>query len=153
MGKGKRGHDEVDEEEDIVENDDGAERKTKKSKNAASSSSNEDKFWELSNGKNPRRLNVSEFKGSKLISIREYYEKNGEYKPGSKGVSLNIEQYKALLKSIPELNAHLKTMGVDVSDSEIPENGPEENSKLQKRVRAKKQEKANIEATSDEDEE
>jgi hypothetical protein len=44
-------------------------------------------------------------------------------------------------------------MGVDLSYSEVPENGSEEDSKPQKRVRAKKQEKANIEATSDEDEE
>ncbi|PBP16565.1 transcriptional Coactivator p15 [Diplocarpon rosae] len=156
---GKRGHQEVDTyaEDDFVENDDGGAPKTKKTKKA-SSSSNEDKFWELSSGKNPRRLNVAEFKGVKLINIREYYEKDGEYKPASKagvitGISLSIDQYKALLKSIPEMNAYIKTMGIDVSDSAVSEEESEEQAKPKKRAKAKKLEKANIEATSDEDEE
>ncbi|KAK2625283.1 hypothetical protein QTJ16_005652 [Diplocarpon rosae] len=151
---GKRGHQEVDTyaEDDFVENDDGGAPKAKKTKKA-SSSSGEDKFWELSSGKNPRRLNVAEFKGVKLINIREYYEKDGEYKPASKGISLSIDQYKALLKSIPELNAYIKTMGIDVSDSAVSEEESEEQAKPKKRTKAKKQEKANIEATSDEDEE
>ncbi|KAI6712039.1 hypothetical protein JHW43_005396 [Diplocarpon mali] len=141
---GKRGHEEVDTyaEDDFVENDDGAAPKIKKTKKESSSSKG-DKFWELSSGKNPRRLNVSDFKGAKLVNIREYYEKDGEYKPASKAG--------ALLKSIPELNAHMKTMGIDVSDSAVSEEESEEQAKPKKRVKAKQQKKANIEATSDED--
>ncbi|KAL5321803.1 hypothetical protein ACEPPN_009766 [Leptodophora sp. 'Broadleaf-Isolate-01'] len=180
MGKaGKRGHDEVDtyEEDDFVENDDGAARKTKKTKKAAQSTSDDlDKFWEISQGKNPRRVTVQEFKGHKLINIREYYEKDGEYKPSSKvqsfvaqlsvmraltypptqGISLTVDQYKALLEVLPKLNKHLKGMNIDVSASAVSDEEPEEESeeeaKPKKRVKAKKQEKANIEATSDEDE-
>lgn len=37
----------------------------------------EDKFFELSSGKQPRRVHVNEFKGTKLVNIREYYEKDG----------------------------------------------------------------------------
>ncbi|CAL3971345.1 unnamed protein product [Diplocarpon coronariae] len=149
---GKRGHEEVDTyaEDDFVENDDGTAPKIKKTKKESSSSKG-DKFWELSSGKNPRRLNVSDFKGAKLVNIREYYEKDGEYKPASKGISLSIDQYRALLKSIPELNAHMKTMGIDVSDSAVSEEESEEQAKPKKRVKAKQQKKANIEATSDED--
>ncbi|KAG4438702.1 hypothetical protein IFR05_005829 [Cadophora sp. M221] len=160
MGKaGKRGHDEVDtyEEDDFVENDDGAAPKTKKTKKAAQSTSDDlDKFWEISQGRNPRRVTVQEFKGHKLINIREYYEKDGEYKPSSKGISLTVDQYKALLEVLPKLNKHLKGMNIDVSASafsdEEPEEESEEEEKPKKRVKAKKQEKANIEATSDEDE-
>lgn len=49
MGKGKRGHGEVDtyEEDDFVENDDGAAKKKTKTKSASGSGS-EDKFWEAS---------------------------------------------------------------------------------------------------------
>lgn len=36
-------------------------------------------YWEISNR---RRLQVSEFKGTTMISIREYYEKDGKTRPG-----------------------------------------------------------------------
>lgn len=48
----------------------------------ASESEGEDDTWELGNMK---RVTVREFKGKTLIDIREYYESNGEYKPGKKG--------------------------------------------------------------------
>lgn len=66
------------------------------------------------------------------------------------GISLTIDQYKALLQAIPEINAHLKELGVDVKGSAMSEDEVEEVVKPQKRVRAKK-EKPNIEATSDEE--
>ena len=31
-----------------------------------------------------RRITVSEFKGSTLVSLREYFEKDGEMRPGKK---------------------------------------------------------------------
>ena len=40
-----------------------------------------DVFWELS-GK--RRVGVSEFKGRRMVNVREYYEKEGEMLPGKK---------------------------------------------------------------------
>jgi hypothetical protein len=51
---------------------------------------------------------------------------------------------------MPEINAHLKALGIDVGASAMSEDEPEEEAKPQKRVKAKKGEKANIEATSDE---
>jgi Transcriptional Coactivator p15 (PC4) len=39
---------------------------------------------QLSSGRTPRRVEISEFKSMKLINIREYYEKNDEYLPGKK---------------------------------------------------------------------
>lgn len=38
-------------------------------------------FWEISK---TRRVTVSEFKGKQMVSVREYYEQNGEIKPGKK---------------------------------------------------------------------
>jgi len=155
---GKRGRDEVDtyEADDFVEDDDDSAPKSKKSKKAAkaSSSNSESTFFELSSGRNPRRAEVTEFKGAKLVTIREYYEKDGEWRPGKKGISLNVDQYKALVKAIPSINAQLKEMGVDVGESAdaMDEDEVEEEPKPQKRIKAKKAEKANIEATSDEDE-
>ena len=38
-------------------------------------------FWEISK---MRRVTVSEFKGKQMVSVREYYEQNGEMRPGKK---------------------------------------------------------------------
>lgn len=65
------------------------------------------------------------------------------------GISLTIDQYKALLKSIPEINAALKSGGTDIGNPSLLDDD-EEAPKLQRKAKAKKE---NIEATSDEDEE
>jgi len=39
---------------------------------------------QLSSGKTPRRVELSEFKNNKLINIREFYEKDEKYLPGKK---------------------------------------------------------------------
>ena len=36
------------------------------------------------------------YKGHILIDIREIYQKDGEKKPGKKGISLNLEQYNTI---------------------------------------------------------
>merc|ERR1712098_347458 len=43
-----------------------------------------------------RFASVSEFRGKVMVGIREYYEADGEMKPGRKGISLNLEQWKRL---------------------------------------------------------
>ncbi|KAK9816898.1 hypothetical protein WJX72_006917 [[Myrmecia] bisecta] len=54
-----------------------------------------------------RRADVSEFKGTKYVNIREYYEKDGKLLPGSKGISLPEAQFQALRDSAGELSEHL----------------------------------------------
>ncbi|KAF8865081.1 hypothetical protein BDZ45DRAFT_736723 [Acephala macrosclerotiorum] len=160
MGKGKRGHDEVDTyaEDDFVENDDGNTPK-KKTKKAAPSKggkkSVDEKSWELSSGRNPKRLGASEFKGQTLIRIGETYEKDGEYLPGKKGISLTVDQYKALLKFIPKMNAYLESQGIKISGSadDDDEMKEEAEAKPQRKAKTKAKSKSNIEATSDEEEE
>ncbi|KAI1840628.1 hypothetical protein JX265_004517 [Neoarthrinium moseri] len=109
-------------------------------------------WWSLS-GK--RRVAVSEFNKKPYVNIREYYDdkSSGELKPGKKGISLPLEQYNALLKAIPAINAHLASQGLEVAD--IPSSGPSASSSsaVEKAApREKKAKRANIEATSDEDE-
>ena len=69
------------------------------------------------------------------------------------GISLSVDQYKALLKAIPALNAQLKDLGVDVGLQSTVHDDSEIERKSQRRPKAKKEEKSNIEATSEEDEE
>lgn len=52
-----------------------------------------DKYIDL--GKKKRAV-VRSFKGVALLDIREYYGEPGEEKPGKKGISLNLDQWKLL---------------------------------------------------------
>ncbi|KAJ9156451.1 hypothetical protein NKR23_g1365 [Pleurostoma richardsiae] len=99
-------------------------------------------YWELSS---KRRVGVSKFKNALLVNIREYYEADGELKPGKKGISLSVDQYQSLLKAIPAINAELRKAGHNVDDLNA-DSAQEVVSKP-----AKKAKKANIEATSDEE--
>lgn len=125
----------------------------KKTKGTAAASSNgasgkDDEgnpFWELSQ---KRRVVVSQFKNMSFIGIREYYEKDGKTLPGKKGISLSFEQYNSLLKVIPQINEALRELGHDVGDSTVTaSNG----SGTLTKAKREKPSKANIEATSEED--
>lgn len=100
-----------------------------------------------------RRVGVSKFRNNTLINIREYYEQDGDIKPGKKGISLSIEQYKALLKAIPAINSELRSQGQEIDDGAAGEDGEEAAEKLPKKKSKSPVKKANIEATSDEDSE
>jgi len=52
---------------------------------------------------------VSEFKGKKMVSIREYYQNDaGEERPGKKGISLSVEQWEKLKSHIKEIDSELQ---------------------------------------------
>ncbi|RCI09067.1 hypothetical protein L249_5106 [Ophiocordyceps polyrhachis-furcata BCC 54312] len=121
----------------------------KKTKHTAAGATDDDgnPFWELSN---KRRVGVSKFKNACLVNIREYYEKDGKMLPGKKGISLSVEQYTALLKSVPAINAALGEMGQTVSDAPRTDDLPIVDKPATKE-KTRKSSKANIEATSDED--
>jgi hypothetical protein len=54
-----------------------------------------------------RRAETSRYKGTMYLSIREYYEKDGQMLPGKKGISLNKEQADALVTGAAALTAAL----------------------------------------------
>lgn len=62
-----------------------------------------------------KRVTVSEWKGATLLSIREYYQKDGKTLPG-KGISLTGEQVGALIMALPEASEALKKMGVELPE-------------------------------------
>ena len=104
-------------------------------RNAAKAGSEEAaQFWELSD---KRRVSVEDFRGKTLISVREFYEKDGELLPGKKvgleglsssspshpsivcspwsqGISLSMPQYTALISHLPEIESALSARGESV---------------------------------------
>ncbi|KAI3985668.1 hypothetical protein MKX01_033951 [Papaver californicum] len=57
-----------------------------------------------------RRITVQDFKGKTLVSIREYYQKDGKHFPSSKGISLSDEQWSAFRTAVPAIEEAIKTM-------------------------------------------
>jgi len=169
MPKRSRSIDEPDANEDyesdggfVRDEDNGRKKKPKPSKSSAKAPSgsgnakgDDEPSWELSSSaRAPRRVAISEFKNSRLVSIREYYENNdGKLLPSKKGISLTVDQYNNLLRAIPEINAKLAHMGENVHgfSGQTQESGDEDELPVAKKVKAKS-EKSNIEATSDENE-
>ncbi|XWS38208.1 hypothetical protein CRYUN_Cryun19dG0110800 [Craigia yunnanensis] len=57
-----------------------------------------------------RRVTIQEFRGKNLVSIREYYKKDGKELPSSKGISLTEEQWSAFRKNIPNIEKAVRKM-------------------------------------------
>ena len=57
-----------------------------------------------------RRCVVSEYRGTRMVSFREYYEKESAWLPGKKGISLRREQWTALAGLIPSVDAKIAEM-------------------------------------------
>lgn len=69
------------------------------------------------------------------------------------GISLTVDQYKALVKAIPEINANLKASGIAVEESTAMDEDDEVADEKPKKRKAavKKETKSNIDETSDEE--
>ncbi|KAH9539427.1 hypothetical protein CY35_15G056700 [Sphagnum magellanicum] len=57
-----------------------------------------------------RKVIVQQWKGQTLISLREYYEKDGKLLPTSKGISLTVEQFEILAKKIKDIEAAITSI-------------------------------------------
>ncbi|BFF95560.1 RNA polymerase II transcriptional coactivator [Drosophila madeirensis] len=69
-------------------------------KKPASGGDGEATTWTL---ERMRQVRINEFRGRKMVDIREFYEKNGETLPGKKGICLSILQWKKLLEHADEI--------------------------------------------------
>jgi hypothetical protein len=49
------------------------------------------------------RIEANEYKGKFYIHIRRYYEKDGEWLPGAKGIALNESEWKEFLDKYQEI--------------------------------------------------
>lgn len=58
-------------------------------------------------GVEKKKVTVRKFKNMKLIDIREYYQKEGLWMPGSKGISLTEEQWNALVNRMVDISEAL----------------------------------------------
>ncbi|KAL8710872.1 MAG: hypothetical protein Q9220_004676 [cf. Caloplaca sp. 1 TL-2023] len=70
-------------------------------------------FWELTP---MRRITIDEFKGQRMVNIREYYmdKSTEEMRPGKKGIALPIAQYSTLITLLPEIEAALSAAGESI---------------------------------------
>ncbi|XVF12944.1 hypothetical protein REPUB_Repub08aG0163800 [Reevesia pubescens] len=57
-----------------------------------------------------RRVTIQDFRGKTLVSIREYYKKDGKELPSSKGISLTEEQWSAFKKNVPNIEKAVRKM-------------------------------------------
>lgn len=57
-----------------------------------------------------RRVTLSEFKGRSLVSIREFYVKDGKEMPSAKGVSMTMEQWEAFCNAVPAIEDAIKKL-------------------------------------------
>ncbi len=72
------------------------------------------------NSKEIIRVEVSEFKGMKLINLRIWFQtidSNGTitYKPSQKGVTLNITQFNELKDAIDRLAVYIEDKGIQIA--------------------------------------
>ncbi|KAL8767032.1 MAG: hypothetical protein Q9209_006326 [Squamulea sp. 1 TL-2023] len=121
----------------------------------------DEEFWEITS---TRRVNISEFKGQRMVNIREYYEdkNSGAMLPGKKGISLPLAQYSTLITLLPEIEAALYAKGEsvprpDYSRAKSPDNAKQDNDEGegeegQEEANGDAEKKKNFEATSEEDE-
>jgi len=80
-----------------------SESKTKKISNKSG-----EVYYELSQ---TRRLTLRNWKGKQLFDVREFYEKDGDMKPGRKGLSLQSSQWATLIKILPKISGAVKGDG------------------------------------------
>lgn len=58
-----------------------------------------------------RQVTISKFKGKVRVDIREYYLDNDDWKPGKKGISLDMEQFEELENLLPLIKEACDELG------------------------------------------
>ena len=79
-------------------------------------SSSEEGRFSLSNN---RFVTISQFKRKVRVDIREFYlTPDGERRPGKKGISLSLDEWKKLKSQMTEIEEAIKKEGGELSDSD-----------------------------------
>ena len=65
---------------------------------------------------NQKRVQVHKFRGKILIDIRELYNKDDEWLPSKKGLSLNVDQYKKLRKMMSLIDEAIGALGGELDE-------------------------------------
>ncbi|KAI9297663.1 ssDNA-binding transcriptional regulator [Neoconidiobolus thromboides FSU 785] len=79
--------------------------KKQKESNDVTFSKNDDGEYYMDLPNSKKRLSVRTFKGNTYIDIREFYtDKNGNLAPGKKGISLKVDEYKAIKKHLDDID-------------------------------------------------
>ncbi|KAF2835671.1 PC4-domain-containing protein [Patellaria atrata CBS 101060] len=101
-----------------------------------------------------RRVTISEFKGNRMVNIREYYEKDGKLLPGKKGISLPMDQYTAFIAVMPKIEEVLTNKGETVPRPDFSQPSKSQASPVKQEEGEDEDDnvKKNFEATSDEEE-
>lgn len=88
--------------QDTVEEDDElAPSETTHLEGGAQKNSDGEVFFELSPR---RRITIRKWRASTLVDIREYWGEKEDLKPGKKGISLSVEQWRQLIELVPEID-------------------------------------------------
>ncbi|KAH3741649.1 activated RNA polymerase II transcriptional coactivator p15-like [Dreissena polymorpha] len=83
------------------------EKQTSKAKPKGDKGPNGEYMFQIAN---MRFATVSEFRGKVMVGIREFYNADGEMRPGKKGISLPMDQWKRLKDQIEDIDAAVKQM-------------------------------------------
>ena len=54
------------------------------------------------------RVMKQEFKGKAYVSIRKWYQDNGEWKPGKQGINMKMEEWEEFLNKLEAIKEDLK---------------------------------------------
>lgn len=80
-------------------------KKKQKLEKKSKTESAEDNSWSMGN---KRFVKLTEFKGKWYVDIREFYENNGELKPGKRGIMLTMEQWQKFKGMVGEIDEAIK---------------------------------------------
>lgn len=64
-----------------------------------------------------KKTAISSFAGKSMVSIREYYEKDGTWLPGKKGITMPQDQWNALCSAAEKLTEEFRAHGGDAHDT------------------------------------
>jgi len=53
------------------------------------------------------KITPSEFKGKLYVGVRQWYEQNGELKPGNKGINLTIEEWNEIVNNLDTIQKEI----------------------------------------------